>query len=57
MEKRGWVEASWGVSENNRRAKYYALTTSGHQALRSATDDLARYADAVFKVLGSDQGG
>jgi PadR family transcriptional regulator PadR len=46
-----------GVSENNRRAKYYALTTSGHQALRSATDDWVCYADAVFKVLGSDQGG
>lgn len=51
MQKRGWLEASWGVSENNRRAKYYGLTASGRQELESATREWARYADAVQKVL------
>lgn len=51
MEKRGWLESSWGTSENNRRAKYYALTEVGTRELAEATRDWARYAEAVFKVL------
>ena len=51
MEKRGWLRASWGTSENNRKAKYYALTDAGREELASATEDWSRYADAVFKVL------
>jgi len=51
MEKRGWLESSWGTSENNRRAKYYALTEVGTGELAEATRDWARYAEAVFKVL------
>ena len=51
MEKRGWLESSWGISENNRRAKYYALTPEGRRELATATRDWARYAEAVFKVL------
>ena len=53
MQKRGWLEASWGVSENNRRAKYYGLTKVGRQELDSATMEWARYAEAVSKVLGT----
>ena len=56
MEKRGWLEAAWGVSENNRRAKYYALTPAGRSELAKASGDWARYAEAVFKVLGSGDG-
>ena len=56
MHKRGWIEASWGVSENNRRAKYYALTVVGRSELDNASTDWARYAEAVFKVLDSEQG-
>ena len=52
MHKRGWLEAEWGVSENNRRAKYYRLTADGQAELDRASGDWARYADAVFKVLG-----
>lgn len=53
MQKRGWLEAEWGVSENNRRAKYYALTAKGEEALRRQEGEWARYADAVAKVLRS----
>jgi transcriptional regulator len=51
LEKRGLVESEWGLSENNRRAKYYQLTSDGRAALRAQTARWTRYADAVFKVL------
>jgi PadR family transcriptional regulator, regulatory protein PadR len=51
LEKRGLVESEWGLSENNRRAKYYQLTSEGRAALRAQTVRWTRYADAVFKVL------
>lgn len=51
MERRGWLESEWGVSGNNRRAKYYHLTTAGRKQLRSQSDAFTRYARAVFKVL------
>ncbi len=56
MEKRGWIAAEWGVSANNRRAKYYSLTDAGRAELAKASGDWARYAEAVFKVLGSQEG-
>ena len=51
MEKRGWLEAEWGLSENNRKAKYYQLTTPGRKQLRAKTAVWTEYASAVFKVL------
>ncbi|AHG88553.1 transcriptional regulator, PadR-family [Gemmatirosa kalamazoonensis] len=51
LEHRKWVAASWGLSENNRRAKFYALTPGGRARLRSESATWARYAEAVFKVL------
>ena len=51
MEKRGLLASDWGVSENNRKAKYYELTPLGRKQLRSQTDVFTRYARAVFKVL------
>ncbi len=51
MEERGWVESEWGLSENNRRAKYYQLTTAGRQRLRAEAARWTRYAEAVFKIL------
>jgi len=51
MEKRGWIASEWGVSENNRKAKYYELTVAGRKQLRSQADVFTRYARAVFKVL------
>jgi PadR family transcriptional regulator PadR len=51
MEKRGWLESEWGLSENNRKAKYYQLTSLGRKQLRTKADVWTRYAQAVFKVL------
>jgi PadR family transcriptional regulator PadR len=53
LEHRGLVAAEWGLSENNRRAKYYRLTASGRKELRAETAIWRRYATAVFKVLES----
>ena len=51
LEKRGLVESEWGLSENNRRAKYYQLTAAGRAQLRAEAARWTRYAEAVFKVL------
>lgn len=51
IERKGWVEAEWGVSENNRRARYYRLTATGRKQLRGETAMWRRYADAVARVL------
>ena len=45
------LEAEWGLSENNRKAKYYQLTTQGRKQLRAETAVWTEYAGAVFKVL------
>ena len=51
MEHRGWISAEWGVSENNRRAKFYRLTPLGRRTLRLRTESWERLVDAVGKVL------
>ena len=51
MERRGWLESEWGVSENNRRAKFYALTAAGSRQLEEELSLWVRYAEAVFKVV------
>ncbi len=51
MEQRGWVESEWGLSENNRKAKYYQMTADGRRQLRVSTTTWTRYAAAVSKVL------
>ena len=51
MEERGWIESEWGLSENNRRAKYYHLTPAGQTQLRTKTADWTDYATAVFRIL------
>ena len=51
LERRGWIESEWGLSENNRRAKYYQLTADGRRQLRAEAATWRRYAEAVFKVL------
>ena len=54
MEKRGWIEAEWGLSDNNRKAKYYQLTSQGRRQLRAKTVVWTEYATAVFQVLQTD---
>jgi PadR family transcriptional regulator PadR len=51
LEARGWIESEWGLSENNRRAKYYSLTRDGRQQLRNEVSGWKRYAEAIFKVI------
>ena len=53
LEKRGWVDAEWGLSENNRKAKFYRLTRQGRAQLRTETQQFTRFAEAVFKVLSA----
>jgi PadR family transcriptional regulator PadR len=56
MARRGWIESDWGLSENNRKAKYYQLTPAGRKQLRRASEEWSRYAEAVFKVLQATEG-
>jgi PadR family transcriptional regulator, regulatory protein PadR len=51
MERKGWIEARWGLSENNRRAKFYTITTRGRQELRAEATSWATFSAAVGKVL------
>ena len=51
LEERGYVVSSWGSSENNRRAKYYRLTRAGRRELQAATENWARLALAVSRVM------
>lgn len=53
MEKRGLLEAEWGVSESNRRAKYYSLTSRGRRELEASAREWTRYAEAMAKVLAA----
>ncbi len=53
LERRGWIKARWGTSENNRRAKYYELTRSGQRQLEIETDTWQRLTAAVAQVLGA----
>jgi transcriptional regulator len=48
----GWVEAEWGVSENNRRARYYALTPAGRKQLTAERAEFDRMIGAIQRVLG-----
>jgi len=51
LERRGWIKARWGASENNRRAKYYELTRSGRKRLETETDTWRKLTVAVGHVL------
>ena len=51
LERKGLIESEWGLSENNRRAKYYQLTTDGRAQLSAEASEWRQYAEAIFKVL------
>ncbi len=57
MERKGWVESDWGLSENNRKAKYYHLTRDGRRQLKSRSETWTRYAEVVFKILRATKAG
>ena len=51
MEERGWIKSEWGVSDNNRRAKFYKLTRTGHKQLEAQRANWNRIAKAVTRIL------
>jgi PadR family transcriptional regulator PadR len=51
LESKGWIASEWGVSENNRKAKFYRLTDTGRGQLQVEVSTWQRYAQAVAKVL------
>ena len=52
LERRGWIKARWGTTENNRRARYYELTKTGRKQLQTETDLWKQLTSAVNQVLG-----
>jgi len=57
LEDRRWVDSDWGVSDHNRRAKFYRLTERGRAQLRAESSRLARYAEGLFRVLNASAWG
>ncbi len=55
LEAKGWIRADWGNSENNRRAKFYALTRAGRRQLAEEKESWQRFAAAVGRVLQATQ--
>jgi PadR family transcriptional regulator, regulatory protein PadR len=51
MEEAGWLASTWGASENNRRAKYYRLTSAGHRQLATETGEWNRVSAAISTAL------
>jgi PadR family transcriptional regulator, regulatory protein PadR len=54
LEDRKWISAEWGVSENNRRARYYELTALGRKQLGAKTDEWRRLSRAMELILGAE---
>jgi PadR family transcriptional regulator PadR len=52
LEQRGWIASKWGVSENNRRAKYYSLTRAGRKQLEEEAESWGRMSAMINRVLG-----
>ena len=55
LEQRGWIASKWGVSENNRRARYYSLTRAGRKQLQREADDWNRMAAIMARLLGGTE--
>jgi len=53
LEQKGWIKSEWGISENNRRARFYSLTRSGRKQLAVETEDWARTVAMVKRLLES----
>lgn len=52
MEKKGWITSSWGVSESNRKARFYELSAGGRRQLRTETEEWKQMSTAIDRVLG-----
>jgi PadR family transcriptional regulator PadR len=55
LEERGWISAKWGVSTNNRKARFYSLTSAGRKQLGKETARWKRFAAAIGRVLGPEE--
>jgi transcriptional regulator len=53
LEERGWVESEWGLSDANRRAKYYRLTPAGRAQRKLERERLMQYANAIVRIFGA----
>jgi PadR family transcriptional regulator, regulatory protein PadR len=53
LEQRGWISSKWGVSQNNRKAKYYSLTRSGRKQLEREAEDWSRMSAMINRVLST----
>jgi DNA-binding PadR family transcriptional regulator len=53
LERKGWVDSEWGVSDTNRRAKFYSITRDGRKQLQADVAELRRYVDALFKTTAA----
>ena len=53
LQARAWIAAEWGLSDNNRKAKYYSLTATGRRELKAQQANWSRYSAAVAKVMGT----
>ena len=56
LEQRGWISSKWGVSDNNRKAKYYSLTRCGRRQLVAETESWERMAGAIARLLTRAEG-
>jgi len=55
LENKGWVSAKWGVSDNNRKARFYTLTAQGRHRLTDKTAQWRRIAGAITRILGPEK--
>ena len=51
LERKQWVESEWGISDSNRKAKFYTITRAGRKQLNTEVAELQRYVAALFKIL------
>jgi DNA-binding PadR family transcriptional regulator len=55
IEERGWISAKWGISTNNRKARFYSLTSAGRKQLVKETTKWKRFATAIGRILASEE--
>src|SRR6476620_9052310 len=55
LERREWIEAEWGTSDNNRRARFYRLTRAGRKQLTAGTSQWYRLIAAIARILGPEE--
>jgi PadR family transcriptional regulator PadR len=56
LQQHGWIVASWGISENNRKAKFYSITKQGRRQLNAETENWHRIASVIGRLLRASEG-